>query len=97
MLPQVTLDIAAFLSQVSAMVLWPVLIGMSDPRFSGMSKELIWAIPLSLGLISVGWWENYIDDDTHLGGVTDALQEMKKSKLLRKHEKYEKECRTRTK
>lgn len=45
-------DILALTAQLSAFVVWPLL--TNDPIF--------WLIPVSLFLISAGWWENFLSE-----------------------------------
>jgi len=50
------LPLLAFVVQLSALIIWPVL----ELIRSSSQYHLAWAIPLSLVLISVGWWENFV-------------------------------------
>lgn len=65
-------DVVALVSQISILVLWPIrnLIEYED-------VELSWTIPVSLLLISVGWWENYINKFTNMGKIGMRLREFK--------------------
>ena len=65
-------DILAVVAQLTILVLWPVrnLIVHED-------IELVWTIPVSLLLISLGWWENYINKFTSMGTIGRRLREFK--------------------
>ena len=65
-------DILAVIAQISILILWPVrnLIVQQD-------IELTWTIPVSLLLISLGWWENYINKFTKMGAIGKRLNEFK--------------------
>ena len=65
-------DILAVLAQLTILILWPVrnLIVHED-------IELVWTIPVSLMLISLGWWENYINKFTSMGTIGKRLREFK--------------------
>ena len=69
---QIVLDIVAFLAQLSALVAIPVVKGLEDG-----SNDLVWAIPVSLVMMSVVWWENFIDKDSKLGPLTGILVRFK--------------------
>ena len=79
---QILLDIIACLAQLSGLIVWPVLIVTSGPEspWSKVSQDLVWAIPLSLFLISIGWWENYVDINTRMGKLSSHLVDLKDSK-----------------
>lgn len=44
------LDILSVSAQATAFVVWPLMDG----------KPILWCIPVTCVLISVGWWENFI-------------------------------------
>ncbi len=50
-------DVLAVLAQGSALVLIPAVKVAQDDG----SSDLVWATPVSILLLSVVWWENYID------------------------------------
>ena len=68
----ILVDILAVLAQMTILLLWPVrnLIVHED-------IELVWTIPVSLLLISLGWWENYINKFTSMGTIGKRLREFK--------------------
>lgn len=65
-------DVIALVSQISILVLWPILILVNQT-----DRELSWTIPVSLLLISIGWWENYINKFTNMGKLGMRLREFK--------------------
>ena len=45
-----------------------------------MNPHIRWTLPVSLVLISVGFWQNYVDVNTmRMGGLTETLVDFKKS------------------
>ena len=54
---QLTLDVLAVLVQISALILIPAVKASQGEE----SSDLVWATPVSILLLSVVWWENYID------------------------------------
>ena len=58
------MDIATSVVQLSVIVIWPITLA-----FDGSNEKLedMWPITVSLLLISVSWWENFVDRDTILG------------------------------
>ena len=72
---KIALDVAAALLQLSLVFIWPITIS-----FEGGREKLadMWPITVSLPLISVAWWENYVDTDTSLGAVGRFLLRMKR-------------------
>ncbi|KAH3826735.1 hypothetical protein DPMN_128645 [Dreissena polymorpha] len=58
--------------QISILVLWPI-----HDVVTSSSSELTWTIPVSLLLISIGWWENYINKFTRMGRLGLRLKEFK--------------------
>lgn len=78
------LDILTFIAQLSALVAWPIVSAVRDNQTS----DLTWAIPLSLLLISFGWWENYVDQNTKLGRLGEALVRLKKRTRRSKTKTY---------
>ncbi|KAL8576680.1 hypothetical protein ACOMHN_025155 [Nucella lapillus] len=67
-------DLLAILVQASALLLWPV----RDLMFGEVTAQT-WAIPVSLLLISCGYWENYVNKYTALGPLGLKLRELKKN------------------
>jgi chitin synthase len=63
---KITLDCLAIFVQLSAVILWPLLLILADDN-ALYDTKLIWSIPVSLVLISLRWWENYVERDTRLG------------------------------
>ncbi|XP_025834427.1 chitin synthase chs-2-like [Agrilus planipennis] len=64
------LDIASVLAQVSALVIWPLI---SD-------NKTLWLIPVSLVLISCGWWENFVSEDSPVPFIKTYAQNTKEFK-----------------
>ena len=73
---QVIVDLLAMFGQLSALVVWPVLIGL---KILKMEDRLMWYIPVSLLLISFYWWPNYIDGASRLGWFSQPLNDLKKT------------------
>ncbi|OWF44368.1 Chitin synthase 3 [Mizuhopecten yessoensis] len=67
-------DFFAMLFQASVLILWPAV---NLTRGQNLSES--WSILVSLFLISLGWWENYVNTFTHLGKFGNALKEFKKN------------------
>lgn len=65
-----SLDVFSILSQATAFVVWPMI----------EKKSVMWLIPVSVLLISCGWWENYVSEDSpipmlrNLGKVNKNFQ-----------------------
>lgn len=67
-------DFIAVLVQVSILLLWPIYSYFERwPSFSS------WLVPVSLVLVSLGHWENYINRYTRLGNWGNKLKELKKN------------------
>ena len=79
---RVSLNFLAMIGQLSAILIWPFLLALTNAYVHWPKNEnagnLVWQIPLSLFLISCGWWENYVDRYTRLGGLGKFLQKMKR-------------------
>lgn len=69
---KVTCGVMAVLGQLSAVFVWPVLVGIYHEEKS-YDWKLAWSIPLSLILISVRWWENFVDNNSRLGRFRQPL------------------------
>ncbi|XP_076459203.1 chitin synthase chs-2-like [Babylonia areolata] len=67
-------DVLALLVQASALLLWPV----RDILYGEVTSQT-WSIPVSLFLVSCGYWENYINKHTALGSLGRKLRELKKN------------------
>jgi len=65
-------DVVALIAQFSILLLWP-----ARDMIAQDTRELTWTIPVSLLLISVGWWENYINKFTALGNIGARLRDFK--------------------
>lgn len=52
-------DLLAIIAQATGLIIWPLLDGGSKPK--------IWLIPISVTLISCGWWENYTTKQSRIG------------------------------
>nr|XP_022324471.1 uncharacterized protein LOC111125208 isoform X3 [Crassostrea virginica] len=70
----VVADLLAMLIQASVLLLWPLL-----NIIRGIDYEQSWGIFVSLLLISLGWWENYVNRFTHLGKFGMSLLELKRN------------------
>lgn len=53
----ILVDIAALAAQATSFVLWP---------FLDSSRRSLWLIPVSLLLVSCGWWENYVSTQSRI-------------------------------
>ncbi|KAL1490875.1 hypothetical protein ABEB36_011558 [Hypothenemus hampei] len=69
------LDIIALFAQVSAFVAWPLLPDIGP---------ILWLIPVSLILISFGWWENFLSETSSVKLIT----RMAKARKSFTHSKY---------
>lgn len=49
-----TLDFVSILAQASSFVVWPLI----------ENKSSLWLIPISVLLISIGWWENFVSENS---------------------------------
>ncbi|XP_065572052.1 chitin synthase chs-2-like isoform X2 [Artemia franciscana] len=63
------LDMLAVLGQVVALALWPIAKGLYHNNSIAESYSIMWTLPISLILISFGWWENYVDKDSPVGVI----------------------------
>lgn len=73
------LDIAALAIQGFALILWPVITGIFDEDL------YYWCIPIALFLVSLGWWENYVDDRSQsriLSRFIRAKEDLRKSRYF---------------
>lgn len=63
------IDVVAIAAQATGFVVWPLL--------EGGEKGQLWFVPVSVLLVSCGWWENYISNakDSHLG-ITKSLKKI---------------------
>ncbi|GFO14164.1 chitin synthase 3 [Plakobranchus ocellatus] len=67
-------DLVALLIQMSLLLLWPI-------HFMALDQwpTEVWAVPVSLVLVSCGYWENYVNRFTApLGGLGTALKDLKR-------------------
>lgn len=62
---QCTIDVIAILFQVSGLFVWPL--------FSSESVTRPWLQPLSIFLISFGWWENFVDVNSPFGKCMNVI------------------------
>ena len=65
----------AVLVQISALILIPAVKVSQDEG----SSDLVWATPVSILLLSIVWWENYIDKSVH------CIHIKTKSNLVEQH------------
>ncbi len=68
-------DIVMMLLQLSIVFIWPITITF-DTNNAKMAD--MWPISVSLILISIYWWENFVDRNTQLGAFGDYLRHMKR-------------------
>lgn len=60
----VLVDIAALAAQGTSFFLWPIL---------DNAKRSLWLIPISLLLVSCGWWENYVSMQSRISKNLEFL------------------------
>ncbi|KYQ52765.1 Chitin synthase 8 [Trachymyrmex zeteki] len=70
----VLVDIAALAAQATSFVLWP---------FLDSSRRSLWLIPLTLILVSCGWWENYVSMQSRIGLIRSLGRVKKEMQLTR--------------
>lgn len=70
---KIALDIVAVIGQLAVLVFWPaaVAIGKHD-----VDSNLVWSVPTSLLLVSVKWWENFVDKNSRLGKIRKYLNRL---------------------
>ncbi|XP_057374919.1 chitin synthase chs-2-like [Daphnia carinata] len=73
---KMTADGIAFLAQLSGCLHWTFIQGTTailtnSYDFSFIQRRLMmnWTLPVSLILISLGWWENHVDKDVPVGFI----------------------------
>jgi len=66
----------AWFAQLSALVIYPILKNTAD-GLGDVEVETTWTLPISLLLISLGWWENYIDANTRFFGLVPRFLAMR--------------------
>ncbi|KAJ8965787.1 hypothetical protein NQ317_015736 [Molorchus minor] len=64
------LDVAAIAAQASALVIWPLVEG----------RYVLYMIPVSMIFISVGWWENFVTEDSPIPFISTLAKEKKELK-----------------
>lgn len=67
-------DVTAMLFQLTVLLLWPI-----RNILKGENYEESWGIFVSFLLISIGWWENYINKFTNLGRIGVTLKDLKRN------------------
>ncbi|CAH1104222.1 unnamed protein product [Psylliodes chrysocephalus] len=65
-----TLDIAAIAMQVTALLAWPIV----------EQKPILYVIPVSLCLISIGWWENFASEKSIFPWIGKLAKDKKEFK-----------------
>ncbi|XP_070172648.1 chitin synthase chs-2 isoform X2 [Polyergus mexicanus] len=70
----ILVDIAALAAQATSFVLWPLLEN---------SKHSLWLIPITLFLVSCGWWENYVSTQSRIGLIRTLGRVKKEMRLTR--------------
>ncbi len=76
---QCTIDVIAILFQISGLFLWPLFSEENTPR--------PWLQPLTIFLISCGWWENYVDVNSPFGPIR-SLGKIRKNLDHKKTTRY---------
>lgn len=56
---KVLVDLGAIVAQCTGLVVWPLL----------DSRPALWCIPVAVVCVSCGWWENYVNKQSHLGVI----------------------------
>ena len=69
--PKLVLDILAALAQGSALCFWLLV---DRPKPEGESDHFEWALPVSLILVSLSWWQNHVVKITQELAVGNALR-----------------------
>ena len=69
--PKLILDILAVLMQASALCFW---LFIDRPKAEGESDHFRWALPVSLILVSLSWWQNHVVKITQELAVGNALR-----------------------
>ena len=75
-IPHVLADALAICGQLTGLIWWTVLSVFTQDKTADL-----WALPVGLLLISVPWWENYVDRNTGCGGLTAKLLQYKKDAM----------------
>ena len=70
----VIIDFVAMAVQFSILLLWPIRNILNQTDYQDA-----WAIFTSLLLISIGWWENYVNKFTRLGKLGQTLRDLKRN------------------
>ena len=74
------ITLLSFLAQIISVIVWPILMSISLEDYD-IPRGEIWAIPLSMILVSARWWENYVDlDHTNHESINDEDQGIEKAK-----------------
>lgn len=74
----ILVDFAALIAQASGFIIWPMI---DD------NKSNIWIIPISLFLVSCGWWENYVSIQSPIG-IIKSLGRVKRDLRLTRYFTY---------
>ena len=59
------LDLISVISQLSAFIIWPII--ATQER-----NNVAWSIPIVAFLVSIGWWENYVDKNSPFALIRNA-------------------------
>ncbi len=76
---QIILDILAFAAQISVLIFIPL---------TTKNDNVKWSAPLACFLISMSWWETYVDKDLKLGTLGKNLALIKKRVMRAKTKLY---------
>ncbi len=77
------LNILSFLVMLSGILFWPIVFFLKDETYMSKeqqqnAKELRITVPISLVLMSLTWWMNFLGRDTKLGPLTEPLNRFRK-------------------
>ncbi|XP_059481100.1 chitin synthase chs-2-like [Neocloeon triangulifer] len=72
---RVAIDIVALAAQVTGFIIWPLV--------ENEKRGSLWFIPLALFLVSFGWWENFVSQNSALGFVRYIAEIKERAKKWR--------------
>lgn len=74
----VVVDALAVLAQASSFIIWPLI----------EDKPILYMIPVSVILISVGWWENFVSEKAPLEFIRDLAKQKREGSSKKKNRVY---------
>lgn len=77
------LDFVSVICQASGFFVWPVIIHNRDPN-----NWIIFVIPISVFLTSMGWWENFVDKNSKIGKFSINIYEKVKNRKIISYSYY---------